>query len=214
MAARSASSKSAETARLGPTLPRPTPTWEDEGLVAYGTDTVQCRYEVFPESETGFPRTRTIANLTSRRRQDQSEVWIRFRWVGTWGYSWEIDDINVVEIEENDTRIDNYLSYTNYRQTGMYENGAWAQSQLPESLSAGAKVYNFGWGTQENVVLGVEVNGSTSSSNIIETFPNAATDTLSSDYVVSEVGTYTVNYALTADNADDNQDNNLRHSVF
>ena len=23
-------------------------------MVAYGTDTVQCRYEVFPASETGF----------------------------------------------------------------------------------------------------------------------------------------------------------------
>ena len=84
-------------------------------------------------------------------------MWVRFRWVGTWGYSWEIDDINIVDIEENDTRIDGYLSYTNYFQTGVYENGAWAQSQLLDTLFAGAKVYNFGYGTQENVVLDIEV---------------------------------------------------------
>ena len=209
-----------EISRDGTTWPNLTQTyvttWEDEGLVVYGTDTVQCRYEVFPESETGFetenPDYREF-DITEAAG-GQSEVWIRFRWVGTWGYSWEIDDINVVDIEENDTRIDSYLSYTNFQQTGMYENGAWAQSQLPESLSAGAKVYNFGWGTQENVVLGVEVNGSTSSSNIIETFPNAATDTLSSDYVVSEVGTYTVNYTLTSDNVDDNPQNNVASQHF
>ena len=191
-------------------------TWEEEGMVAYGGDMVQCRYEVFPESETGFqtenPDYREF-DITEAAG-GQSQVWIRFRWVGTWGYSWEIDDIKVFDIEENDTRIDNYLSYTNYLETGVYENGAWAQSQLPGILSAGAKVYNFGWGTQENVVLDIEVNGATSSSSVIETFPNAVADTLSADYVVSEVGTYTVNYALTADSFDDNPQNNYATQPF
>ena len=191
-------------------------TWEEEGMVAYGGDMVQCRYEVFPESETGFQ----TANPDYREFDiteaagGQSQVWVRFRWVGTWGYSWEIDDIKVFDIEENDTRIDNYLSYTNYLETGVYENGAWAQSQLPASLSAGAKVYNFGWGTQENVVLDIEVNGATSSSSIIETFPNAVADTLSANYAVSEVGAYTVNYALTADSFDDNPQNNYATQSF
>lgn len=209
-----------EISRDGTTWPNLTQayvtTWQEEGMVAYGSDMVQCRYEVFPESETGFetenPDYREF-DITEAAG-GQSEVWIRFRWVGTWGYSWEIDDIKVFDIEENDTRIDSYLSYTNYQQTGIYENGAWAQSQLLESLSAGAKVYNFGWGTQENVVLDIEVNGATSSSSIIETFPNAASDTLSADYVVSEVGTYTVNYALTADNVDDNPQNNYASQSF
>ena len=34
------------------------------------------------------------------------------------------------DIEENDLRIDGYVSYTNYLQTGIYENGVWPQSQL------------------------------------------------------------------------------------
>ena len=61
------------------------------------------------------------------------------------GYSWEIDDINFVDIEEVDTRIDGYVSYTNYLQTGILENGAWAPEPIAESLSAELKVSNFGW---------------------------------------------------------------------
>ena len=209
-----------EISRDGETWPELTQTyvttWEDEGLVVYGTDTVQCRYEVFPDSETGFetdnPGYREF-DITEAAG-NQGAVWIRFRWVGTWGYSWEIDDINVVDIEENDTRIDSYLSYTNYFQTGVYENGAWAQSQLLDTLFAGAKVYNFGFATQENVVLDIEVDGYTSSSESIDTFPNAATDTLSAGYVVSEVGTYTVNYALSATNEDTNPENNFASQSF
>lgn len=209
-----------EISRDGTTWPDLTQTyvttWEDEGLVVYGTDTVQCRYEVFPDSETGFetdnPGYREF-DITEAAG-NQGTVWIRFRWVGTWGYSWEIDDINVVDIEENDTRIDSYLSYTNYFQTGVYENGAWAQSQLLDTLFAGAKVYNFGFSTQENVVLDIEVNGYSSSSDVIDTFPNATTDTLSAGYVVSEVGTYTVNYALSATNEDTNPENNFASQSF
>ena len=195
-------------------------TWEDEGMVDYGNvsapDSVQCRYEVFPESQTGYETDNpSLIELDiTAAAGGQSEVWIRFRWVGTWGYSWEIDDIKVVEILENDTRIDNYVSYTNYLQTGIYENGTWAQSQLLDTLSAGARVYNFGYGTQENVVLDIEVNGNTYSSEVIETFPNAVADTLSAGYFVSDVGTYTVNYALSSSNGDNNLENNFASQSF
>ena len=75
-------------------------------------------------------------------------------------------------------------------------------------------MYNFGYGTQESVVLDIEVDGTTSSSEIIETFPYAAADTLSAGYSVSEVGTYTVNYALSASNEDTNPENNFATQSF
>ena len=47
-----------EISRDGVNWPSLTPnyvtTWDDEGIVAYGEESVQSRYEVFPESETGF----------------------------------------------------------------------------------------------------------------------------------------------------------------
>ena len=209
-----------EISRDGETWPSLTSnyvtTWDDEGIVVYGEDSVQCRYEVFPESESGYQTDNpSVIELDiTEAAGGQDQVWIRFRWVGTWGYSWEIDDVTVIEIQQNDTRIDNYLSYTNYLETGIYENGAWAQSQLLDTMFAGAKVYNFGYGTQENVVLDIEVNGNTSSSEVIDTFPNSAADTLSAGYSVSDVGTYTVNYALSASNEDNNLGNNFASQSF
>ena len=190
--------------------------WEEDGLVIYGEDTVQCRYEVFPDSETGYETDdpSLLEFDISEAAGNQGEVWYRFRWVGTWGYSWEIDDIYLVDIEENDTRIDGYFSYTNYFQTGIYENGAWAQSQMLPTLSAGAKAYNFGYGTQDDVTLDVEVNGVLYNSDPISSFPNASADTLVAEYPAMDVGTYTVNYLLTAADVDDNPDNNTATQSF
>ena len=190
--------------------------WEEDGLVIYGEDTVQCRYEVFPDSETGYETDdpSLLEFDISEAAGNQGEVWYRFRWVGTWGYSWEIDDIYLVDIEENDTRIDGYFSYTNYFQTGIYENGAWAQSQMLPTLSAGAKAYNFGYGTQDDVTLDVEVNGVLYNSDTISSFPNASADTLVAEYPAMDVGTYTVNYLLTAADVDDNPDNNTATQSF
>ena len=36
----------------------------------------------------------------------QSEVYIRFHWTGTWGYTWFIDDVCVTELLENDIAIE------------------------------------------------------------------------------------------------------------
>ena len=81
-------------------------------MVDYGTesapDSVQCRYVVFPDSESGYETTNAALldfDITEAAG-GQSQVWIRFRWVGTWGYSWEISDISMKDIEENDLRID------------------------------------------------------------------------------------------------------------
>ena len=213
-----------EISRDGYTWPRLTQnyvtTWEDEGMVDYGTesapDSVQCRYEVFPDSESGY-ETANAALLDfdiTEAAGGQSQVWIRFRWVGTWGYSWEIDDISMKDIEENDLRIDGYVSYTNYLQTGIYENGAWPQSQLLDSWTAGAKVFNFGYSEQENVVLDIDVNGYPSSSAALPALANASVDTLTADYAVSELGTYTVNYSISSDEVDDLPSDNVATQSF
>ena len=129
-----------EISRDGTTWPDLTSTyvttWAEEGLVVTVIRRFRCRYEVFPDSETGFETDNPslIEIDITEAAGSQEQIWVRFRWVGTWGYSWEIDDINIVDIEENDTRIDGYVSYTNYFQTGIYENGAWAQSQLLDTI--------------------------------------------------------------------------------
>lgn len=193
-----------------------TTTWADEGMVDYDGTMVQCRYNVFPDSETGFESDNPslLEFDITEAAGGQSTVWIRFRWVGTWGYSWEIDDLEVYDTPENDTRIDNYLSFSNYFQTGLYEYGAWAQSQIPTDLQAGAKVYNVGYADQTNVMMDLDVNGTAFASNTLDTLGYAANDTLVMSYQPDGLGTQTLNYLLSADAEDENPGNNSATQSF
>ena len=190
--------------------------WDEaSGYVIYGTDTVASRKEVFPGYETSD--TSDNPSLLEFDITDaaggQTEVYVRFRWSGTWGYSWEIDDIKVYDTPANDTRIDNYLSYTDYERTGYYEYGAWPLSQIPADLAAAAKVYNVGFEDQTNVTLDVTAAGTTAYSTPI-TLSYATADTLSAAYLPTALGPVTVDYLLTADAADENPDNNMASQSF
>ena len=190
--------------------------WDEaSGYVIYGTDTVASRKEVFPGYETSD--TSDNPSLLEFDITDaaggQAEVYVRFRWSGTWGYSWEIDDIKVYDTPANDTRIDNYLSYTDYERTGYYEYGAWPLSQIPADLAAAAKVYNVGFEDQTNVTLDVTAAGTTAYSTPI-TLSYATADTLSAAYLPTALGPVTVDYLLTADAADENPGNNMASQSF
>ena len=190
--------------------------WDEaSGYVIYGTDTVASRKEVFPGYETSD--TSDNPSLLEFDITDaaggQTEVYVRFRWSGTWGYSWEIDDIKVYDTPADDTRIDNYLSYTDYERTGYYEYGAWPLSQIPADLAAAAKVYNVGFEDQTNVTLDVTAAGTTAYSTPI-TLSYATADTLSAAYLPTALGPVTVDYLLTADAADENPGNNMASQSF
>ncbi len=136
---------------------------ESGGYIFYETDnlndttvfSVQSRYEVFPTYNTGDQSSNPeyLSLNISSAAAEQGQVWIRFRWVGTWGYSWEIDDIYVYQTPEYDIAIDNYFSYTDYERTGIIEYGAWPLSQLPNELQAGVKVINNGTVSQTPELL-------------------------------------------------------------
>jgi len=193
-----------------------TTTWADEGMVDYDGEMVQCRYNVFPDSETGFESDNPslLEFDITEAAGGQSTVWIRFRWVGTWGYSWEIDDLEIYDTPENDTRIDNYLSYSNYLGTGLYEYGAWAQSQIPTDLTAAAKVYNVGYADQTNVMVDMDVNGTAFASNTLDTLGYASNDTVYIAYQPDGLGAQTLTYLLSADAEDENPGNNTATQSF
>ncbi|MDG2311022.1 MAG: T9SS type A sorting domain-containing protein [Flavobacteriales bacterium] len=190
--------------------------WDEaSGYVIYGTDTVPSRKEVFPGYETSdtSDNPSLLEFDITAAAGGQAEVYVRFRWSGTWGYSWEIDDINVYDTPANDTRIDNYLSYTDYERSGYYEYGAWPLSQIPADLAAAAKVYNVGFEDQTNVMLDVTAAGTTAYSTPI-TLSYATADTLSAAYLPTALGPVTVDYLLTADAADENPGNNMASQSF
>jgi hypothetical protein len=190
--------------------------WDEEsGTVIYGTDTVASRKEVFPGYETSdaTDNPSLLEFDITASAGGQETVYVRFRWSGTWGYSWEIDDIKLYDTPENDTRIDNYLSYTDYERSGYYEYGAWAQSQIPADLTAAAKVYNVGYSDQLNVHLDVTAAGTTNSSDGI-TLTYASADTLGVPYTTSGLGMVEVEYMLIADAVDENPENNTAMQSF
>ena len=188
---------------------------EASGYVIYGSDTVPSRKVVFPGYSTAdMSDNPSILEFDiTEAAGEQAEVYIRFRWSGTWGYSWEIDDINVYDTPAHDTRIDNYVSYTDFERTGYYEYGVWPLSQIPVDLAAAAKVYNVGYEDQTHVVLDITVAGATTTSDSIS-LAYASADTLSASYLPTAIGSVTVDYVLSADDVDENPDNNMTSQSF
>ena len=189
--------------------------WVSQGLVSYDGELVQCRYEVFPELQTGFSTEdpSLIELNVSETVGDQAEVWVRFRWVGTWGYSWEIDDIAINDIPPNDLRIGDDVSPTNYAETGYFENGTWALSQIPQDLAAGIQAYNAGTESQNNVQVSLDVNGTTTTSMVGALSPDDSI-AVSIPYTIEDVGEYTLNYTVSSDTEDAEPMNNSTSQSF
>jgi hypothetical protein len=189
---------------------------EIDGTVDYGDgELVASRWEVFPGFETsdGTDNPSLVEFDITTAAGGQEQIWVRFRWSGTWGYSWEIDDIQIYQTPANDLRIDNYTSYTDYFTTGVYEAGVFAVGQLSE-LQAAAKVYNVGYLDQEGSTLALDVNGSEVGASDPITISYQTDDTLRVVYDMSEVGTYDLTYTVSATVEDENPGNNTASQSF
>ena len=189
---------------------------EIDGTVDYGDgELIPSRWEVFTGYETGDgtdnPSLVEFDITSAAGVQDQ--IWVRFRWSGTWGYSWEIDDIQIYQTPANDLRIDNYVSYTDYFTTGIYEAGVFAAGQLNE-LQAAAKVYNVGYLDQEGSTLALGVNGAEVGASDPITITYQTDDTLRVVYDMSEVGSYDLTYDVSSVNEDENPGNNSTAQSF
>jgi len=189
---------------------------EIDGTVDYGDgELVASRWEVFPGFETsdGTDNPSLVEFDITTAAGGQEQIWVRFRWSGTWGYSWEIDDIQIYQTPANDLRIDNYTSYTDYFTTGVYEAGVFAAGQLSE-LQAAAKVYNVGYLDQEGSTLALGVNGSEVGASDPITISYQTDDTLRVVYDMSEAGTYDLTYTVSATVEDENPGNNTASQSF
>jgi hypothetical protein len=206
-----------EISRDGVNWPDVSTSDEASGTVDYGDGAVQSRWEVFPgyatSDQTDNP---TFVELDiTEAAGDQAMVYVRFRWVGTWGYSWEVDDISIYDTPAYDIRVDNYVSYTDFETTGIYENGAWAESQLI-GLDLAAKVYNTGYEASTGTHMNISVNGNDVGNSDSIYLDYQAVDTLR--YLGwtpgDGPGSYEITYTLMADSADENEANNVAVQGF
>lgn len=204
-----------EVSRDGINWPDVSTVSEADGWVIYDTDTVMSRWEVFPGYETSDQTDNpgiVELDITSAAG-GQDMVYVRFRWVGTWGYSWEIDDISIYETPANDIRIDNYVSYTDYNTSGIYEYGVFGAGQL-ETIDAAAKVYNVGYEPQPGTSLSVDLNGDNQGASDAIELGYGANDTLRVAVTLGDAGDYVVDYSVSSDNMDENEANNTASQSF
>lgn len=208
-----------EVSRDGVTWPDVTTFEVADGFVDFGDGdgAVQARWEVWPDMATQDPVDNpTIKSFDiTAAAGGQEQVWIRFRWKGTWGYAWMIDDVALFETLANDVRTDAYVSYSDYLGTAFYEYGAWAESQLtPFNFAMTAA--NNGYQDQTGVTMTVTVNGEDAGVSEAIELPYTGVDTLRTSgwELTSGVGSYEVTYTLSADNADDDESNNVATQSF
>ena len=201
-----------EISRDGVNWPNISTFSEADGTVDYGDGVlVPSRWEVFPGyetgSETGNPSFIDLDISSAAGGQEQ--VWIRFRWSGTWGYSWEIDDIFLQEAPMNDLRMESYVSTTDYANTGMYELGAIPLGQLT-NYQAGVTVKNIGINPQSGVQLNLSADGTTIGTSPMYSLDYDAEETLQAAYALNGLGlgSHTLEFEVSADAEDDYPENN------
>lgn len=143
----------------------------------------------------------------------ESTVWIRFRWSGAWNYGWQIDNVQVENINESDIAI-----MDTYR---MYDGGI-VYSKLAElhtqAFTIGAIIKNIGHIEQTNVKFNYVIKGPDGgvvatgvSSEFIPSLNNSQQDTIfhETGFVPTELGIYTVEWTAISDAPDDNLADNL-----
>ena len=138
--------------------------WQNEGLVDYGGEVVQCRYEVFPDSETGYQTDNPSFvefDITEAAGAGHDLGALPMDW--NLGYSWE----SIQRTKATERRLhDNYVSYTNYAQTGLRIRRLAAQPN-PHNCRQ-APVYNVAAQTNPTS-MDLDVNGNNYVSNIVDT---------------------------------------------
>ena len=114
-------------------------------------------FDLWPDFEdaTSLDQNPTLMRVNiSAVAGNQPKVWVRFHWTGTWGYTWFIDDVRIVEQPANDLVTN--TAYISHNGTGD-EYGRIPQSQLLSDFAVGGQFYNFGYTDQNNVVATLDV---------------------------------------------------------
>jgi hypothetical protein len=160
-------------------------------------------------------------NISAWVEMDPANVQIRFRYVGQWDYGWEVDNIRIVDLPNNDMALllVNRTTFDATTATGIPYTMVPAEHITNMDMFVQHK--NKGFLEQTNVVASVVVTGPggqefTSSAPAVSTMaPTEVSDGFFDTYTPSgDVGTYTVDFNLTQNETDDEPSNNTRQQTF
>jgi len=200
----------------GVNWPSPETLEVEEGLIVVDGDTVAARYEVFPTYERGDESSNPyVARFDiGEVAGDEATVYFRWRWVGQWGYAWMMDDLVVFDTPENDVRIADYVSFTDYFTTGLWEAQTWPESQLP-ALDLAVNVTGLGTAVQPNTQLTVTVNGDYGGVSDGIVLAYGETDTLRViGWEAPGQGAYTFDYVVASDSTDEYPADNVAQQAI
>ena len=200
----------------GVNWPSPETLEVEEGLIVVDGDTVAARYEVFPTYERGDESSNPyVARFDiGEVAGDEATVYFRWRWVGQWGYAWMMDDLVVFDTPENDVRIADYVSFTDYFTTGLWEAQTWPESQLP-ALDLAVNVTGLGTAVQPNTQLTVTVNGDYGGVSDGIDLAYGETDTLRViGWEAPGQGAYTFDYVVASDSTDEYPADNVAQQAI
>lgn len=146
--------------------------------------------------------------------EGQGTVWIRFRFVGDWDYTWLVDDLTIttVEVAENELEIlnayhgDVFLQYS-YAQIPVTQSDSTGFTVYVKNNGRNAQTYNLNY---EIMFNSASVHTGSASGRVLEP---GAIDTVAmiTSYKPTVIGNYTINF--TVENQDDADPSNNNASV-
>jgi len=161
-------------------------------------------------TQAGTPNPDYVNIDISAIAGNQSQVWIAFWWQGEWDYGWQIDDIAIKEILDNDISMES-------ERFGLDVEYYMTPLNQVQPLYFSTDVENIGLQTQTNIEMNVIVNDG--SSNVYTGTSNAITSMapwtqasldLSSGYTPSATGVYSISFEVDQDETDAVLANNTR----
>ncbi|HBS86739.1 MAG: hypothetical protein A2W91_11975 [Bacteroidetes bacterium GWF2_38_335] len=146
-------------------------------------------------------------------------VFIRFHFTGACGYNWQVDDIALFELAENDIILDKIYAGFYYTNGGPYSATPVLQRM---GVSFGADASNFGFADQTNVLLNVAITDGTSTifDEVSAVLPTMVTETsdsfgIEAAFIPDEVvADYAAIFNITSDEVEETPDNNLDTLYF
>lgn len=161
-------------------------------------------------TQAGTPNPDYVNIDISSIAANEDSVWISFYWQGAWDYGWQIDDIAVKEILDNDITMKN-------EKFGLGAEYYMTPLNQVQPFFFSADVENIGLLTQTNIELNAIVNDGTSdvytgSSATLASLVPWAVDSigLNSGFSMSAIGNYSVTFNVSQTETDEETANNTR----
>jgi hypothetical protein len=167
-----------------------------------------------PITQAGTPNPDFVNIDISTIAGNQPTVWIAFWWQGAWDYGWQIDDISIKEILDNDIAMKNEMFGLNaeYYKTPL--------NQVQPYIFS-TDVENIGLLAQTSIELNIDVNDGVSSvytgaSSTIASLASFTQDSLglSSGFTPAGIGNYTATFTVTQAETDEAPSNNSKIKAF